>query len=239
MTRFLLTLTFLLSLPLAADYEKANLIVSADGREGTMHLYRFSSSRATIQLIPKGKFANLGAAMKSHQCLAGCNGGFFDTSYQPLGEVIAGGKKSGRPNLASSLTSGVIYQLGHQLEIERAKSFYAKKITPQQLLQTGPFLVENGTVVNGLSNRRFARRTIIATNEEGDWLIAYTPPTTLAQLAKSLQESGDKFGFKIQTALNCDGGSSSALWVAKGPENNPFYLKEIKPVANFIGIVPK
>lgn len=177
MMRPLLTLFFLSILSLAADYQRANLVVAADGRTGTMHLYRFSSDEVSLKIIPRGTFANLGSAMKNSQCLAGCNGGFFDPEYQPLGEVIASGQKTGHRNLASSLTSGVLYQQDNTLAIERAKSFYTKKQTPSQLLQTGPFLVENGKTIKGLSNRKFARRTLIATDGQGKWFIAYTPPT--------------------------------------------------------------
>lgn len=177
--------------------------------------------------------------MKAHNCIGGSNGGFFDPQFQPLGEVIASGQKSGRPNLASSLTSGVLYQKGNTIAIERSKTFYAAEKTANQLLQTGPFLIENSRPVAGLSNRRFARRTFIATDGKGNWILAYTPPTTLFQLAQSLAKSESNLGLKIKVALNLDGGSSSALWIHKGNDNNPLYLKEFKPVSNYIGIVRK
>ena len=239
MMRPLLTFFWLSLLSLQADYQRADLVVSAEGRTGTLHLYRFSSKKVALKIIPRGDHRNLGSAMKANQCLAGCNGGFFDPDYKPLGEVIASGEKSGRRNLASSLTSGVLYQQGDTLAIERAKTFYKKKLTPSELLQTGPFLVENGQAVKGLSTRRTARRTFIATDGQGQWLIAFAPSTTLAQLAASLSEAGDRYGFEIKTALNLDGGSSSSLWIDKGKENNPFYLREFKPVANYLGLVAK
>ena len=219
--------------------QKDDLVVSAKGRTATMNYYRFSSSKVSLKVIPKGKFSNLSKAMQGHQCLAGCNGGFFDPEYKPLGQVIADGKKSGTRNLASSLTSGVIYQTNKTLAIERAKTFYAKSLTPDQLLQIGPFLVENGKAVSGLSGRKVARRTFIATDGKGEWLIAVAPPTSLAQLAKSLSEAGNRYGFKIKTALNLDGGSSSALWVSKGAQKSPYYLREFKQVSNYIGLVAK
>lgn len=239
MIRSLLFFLLLFARPVTADYQREDLVISSDGRKGTMHFYRFDSKDVSFQVIPKGNFSNLGAAMQGHKCVAGCNGGFFDPQYQPLGEVISGGERSGKRNLVSSLTSGVVYQNGGTLAIERAKTFYQKSLSPKELIQTGPFLVEGGNVVAGLSNRKYARRTLIATDGKGQWLIAYTPPTTLAQLAKSLSEAGDSYGFTIATALNFDGGSSSALWVGKGEANNPFYLREIKPVANYIGLVAK
>ncbi|WP_411847018.1 phosphodiester glycosidase family protein [Roseibacillus persicicus] len=239
MIRLVPSLLFLSVLPLFPQYQRAELQVSADGRAGAMHFYRFDAKSVALKVIPRGTHRNLGAAMSANKCIAGCNGGFFDPRYQPLGEVIASGQKSGKRNLASSLTSGVLYQKGGVLAIERSKSFYQKNIAAPELIQTGPFLIESGKVVSGLSNRKFARRTLIATDGKGQWFIAYTPPTTLAQLAQSLHAAGHQYGFKIQTALNFDGGSSSALWVGKGEGKNPFYLHEIKPVANYIGLVAK
>lgn len=239
--RLLLPFLLLLSSTLAtfAELRKSELTVTSKGRTGVMYYYRFSSEKVSLRIIPKGDFSNLNAAMKAHQCLAGCNGGFFDPEYRPLGQVIASGEKSGSRNLQSSLTSGVIYQTDATLAIERAKTFYPKKLSPTQLLQTGPFLLENGQAVPGLSNRKLARRTFIATDGQGNWIIARTPATNLAQLAKSLSESGDRYGFKIKTALNLDGGSSSALWVNENKKTAPFYQREFKPVANYLGLVPR
>ena len=239
MMRPLLTCFFLSLLHLHADYQRLDLEASAEGRAGTMHLYRFSSKEVALKVITRGDHRNLASAMEANQCLAGCNGGFFDPQDQPLGEVIASGEKTGTRNLASSLTSGVLYQEGATLAIERAKTFYPKKRKPTELLQTGPFLIENGKTVKGLSNRKSARRTFIATDGKGEWFIAYTPSTTLAQLATSLSESGDRYGFVIKTALNFDGGSSSAFWLDRGEENKPLYLREFKSVANYIGLVKR
>lgn len=239
MKRLLILGALFFALPTFAQLKRGELIVSPQGRTATTQYYRFSSETVSLKVIPKGKFPDLNSAMKAHNCIAGSNGGFFDPSYQPLGLVISDSRTSGRKNLSSSLTSGVIYQTKNSLTIERAKSFFKKSIVPEQLLQTGPFLIEKGEIIKGLSDRRYARRTFIATNDQGEWILAYTPPTTLAQLAKSLADSKETYGFQIKTALNLDGGSSSALWVKKGEKNNPFYLKERKPVANFIGLIAK
>lgn len=237
---FLISLLFAVLAPLGAEYQQAKLVITPDGRTGSLHLYRFDSREARLQVITReGGIRNLAQAMTTQQCLAGCNGGFFDPADKPLGQVIASGKVTGNRNLASSLTSGVIYQDGDTLAIERAKTYYQRQLAPENLLQTGPFLIEKGAIVAGLSDRKFARRTLIATDGKSRWFIAYTPPITLAQLAKSLAEAGEAYGFPVETALNLDGGSSSALWVARGGEKNPFYLREVKPVANYLGICAK
>src|SRR5947199_8954362 len=44
--------------------------------------------------------------------------------------------------------------------------------------------------------------------------------------------------FKIQRALNLDGGSSSAFWFARA-NGSAFSIREQKPVRDFVGVVPK
>jgi hypothetical protein len=43
--------------------------------------------------------------------------------------------------------------------------------------------------------------------------------------------------FRIERALNLDGGSSSAFWVAR--ESTAFSIPEQKTVRDFVGVVPK
>ncbi len=168
MIRLLLLLSALANGLLGADYQRTQLVIAPDGREGTVHFFRFSAQEAALKIITREK-NNLGAAMKKHRCLAGCNGGFFHPNYQPLGEVITDGQKIGSRSLKSSLTSGVVYQNCEDIVIERAKVFYAKEnIQPKQLLQAGPFLVEKKQLISGLSPRRLARRTFIATDGKGN-----------------------------------------------------------------------
>lgn len=235
----LLTTLWVCVLPALAHYNKLEIEVTPNGRTGALHLFIFQERYNSLKVIERGTYKSLSAAMQAHNCVAGTNGGFFDPEMKPLGQIIASGRSSGRPNLSSSLTSGVIYQLNGTINIERAKSFYQKKLKPSQLIQSGPFLIENKAIVSGLSDRKFARRTVVGTNGKGDWFLAYTPPITLAQLARALPKATQTKGFQIKTALNLDGGSSSALWVGKSDGSKPFYLKEINPVANFLGVVSR
>jgi uncharacterized protein YigE (DUF2233 family) len=229
--------------PLAAQYAQFSLPVGTGGRNGTIHLFLFDQRSVTLKVIDQEsleapKFKNLGEAMKSMQCIAGCNGGFFTPEGQPLGLAIADGKAAGTKNLASSLTSGVLYLDGTRLRLERSKDYFSKNPNlPSQLLQTGPFLVEDGKKVAGLSSRRFARRSFILTDGDNRWAIGYCPSTSLDQLAAALADPKSFANFNVTTALNLDGGSSSALWVKTA--HHPFYLREIKPVRNFLGIIAK
>jgi uncharacterized protein YigE (DUF2233 family) len=242
-----LSLVLLLSLLFAAgaqaEYKRIDISVSEKGSKGTLHLYLFDSNRAALKIIDQGSvekptYKNLEHAMKAHQCLAGCNGGFFGKDGQPLGLVFADGKQSGKKNLASSLTSGVLGQGTGKPFIQRAAAYFGKGAqSHQQVLQSGPLLVENGKIVSGLSNKRHARRTVVLTDGGRKWAIAYSPAITLAQFAKALADPKSFPDFNVQQALNLDGGSSSGLWIRR--DNHPFYLREINTVRNFVGIVRK
>ena len=68
--------------------------------------------------------------------------------------------------------------------------------------------------------------------------LGFCSEVSLAQLAEILgtrQFAGD---FRIQRALNLDGGSSSAFWFAR--ENGvPYSIPEEKTVRDFVGVVAK
>lgn len=236
----LAALTFL-SATASAQYTRAEAAISPDGSDSTLHLYLFDQRRTTLKIIDQGglegqKFKDLNAAMTTMNCVAGCNGGFFGPDGKPLGLVIADGKTSGTRNTASSLTSGVLFLDGSNIRIQRSQTYFQKSGTPpRQLLQTGPFLVENSRTVSGLSDRKFARRTFILTDGENRWAIGYSPATTLHRLSKALANPKTFPNFNVTAALNLDGGSSSGLWIKR--DHHPFYLKEIKNVRNFLGLV--
>lgn len=231
-----------LAAPLYGQYGKASLPLGPNGTAGTLHYFKFSSRTHSLKVIDQGLgaplYKNLDSAMRANGCVAGCNGGFFHRDGKPLGLVISNGRVQGANDLKSSLTSGTIYVENGTIRLVRSRVFSAKKPPlPRQVLQTGPYLVESGRTVTGLSPKRFARRTFLATDGKANWVIAYTPPTTLAQLGTVLSNKGALGSFQISHAINLDGGSSSGLWVRK--DNNPLYFREVAKVRNFIGIVKK
>ncbi len=145
--------------------------------------------------------------------VAAINGGFFNTDGKPLGAVRSAGKSSGVWNTASSLTSGV-YQHDGRPSLKRNSR--TNKSSPE-LLQTGPFLVENGSVVSGLSDRRSAQRSLILWDGKNHWGIATTSACTLADLANAVKELPS--GYPKKTALNLDGGRSCDLFVSTSVKN--------------------
>ncbi|NIP92532.1 MAG: hypothetical protein GWO24_03310, partial [Akkermansiaceae bacterium] len=150
-----------------AQYTRIEAPVGPGGAEVTLHLYLFDPRRTTIKVISQGEpgtraYRSLDAAMRAQKCEAGCNGGFLDAQGNPLGLVIADGRRFGKPASGTGPTAGVFYLEGAQPQLQRATAFFSKGNTQvRQLLQAGPFLVEGGKTVDGLNSRRTARRTFV------------------------------------------------------------------------------
>jgi len=168
--------------------------------------------------------------------IAAVNGGFFTPEGAPLGVVIANGKRSGSNNRASSLGAG-FYADGGSPALLRRESWGGNALNA---LQSGPFLIEHGKPVGGLSNASSTARTFIGWDGGTRWFIARSGASSLASLAQALQ-GAEIGGVKARSVLNLDGGRSSDLWVSPtisgGPvSERPFWNK---PVRNFLVLIPR
>ncbi len=104
-------------------------------------------------------------------------------------------------------------------------------------VQCGPFLVDLGRSVRGLEKTRTARRTFAAVGNVNRAALGFCSDVSLSELAKILATTRLADDFRIERALNLDGGSSSAFWVAR--ESSAFSIPEQKTVRDFVGVVPK
>jgi uncharacterized protein YigE (DUF2233 family) len=223
------------------EHRRFDLAVAPGGRPATVHAYAFNSQDEVFQVIDQGGIEaqanrDLGAAGTSISALAGVNGGFFNPQGEPLGLMIAGGKQVGTPSLTGSLTSGVVWSDGQESGIARSKSYDLAHPRATNLLQAGPFLIEQAKPVSGLNDKKFARRTVVMTDGGTQWAIAYVPSATLDGLARALAVPGAFPHFQPKTVLNLDGGGSSGLWI-KRENGQSFYLHEISKVRNFLVVV--
>lgn len=175
------------------------------------------------------------SAAASRNGIAAVNGGFFTPQGAPLGLVIAGGKRAGNLNRASSLGAGLFIDDGSPALVRRETGR-----TGGELLQSGPFLVEKGRAIPGLSPESSTARTFLGWDGASGWFIARSGACSLADLSKALE--GAKIGgVACSAVLNLDGGRSSDLWagtsLAGGPvTHRPFWNK---PVRNFLVLVKR
>lgn len=181
------------------------------------------------------------SAAQAHQGVAAINGGFFTPNGKPLGLVVTNGERRGHLN-HSSLGAGMFLVGSERSAIVRRAS-YTQLIQTygqiNQLLQTGPMLVERSQAVPGLSQANRRPRSLIVWDGQHHWAIAYTSPCTLHELAKAIAGRAPA-EFPIQTAINLDGGRSSDLWVgtqvSDGNHTHRSFLN--KAVRNFLVVVP-
>lgn len=179
---------------------------------------------------PGSRWADSKSAGQSTGGVAAINAGFFTPEGAPLGLVVAGGKKSGALNRVSSLGAGFFMDDGSPALIRRGGN-----TAGSQVLQSGPFLLEKGKRISGLSTTTSTARSVIGWDGNYGWFLARTAGCSLAELSAAL--AGKTLGgVKILTVLNLDGGRSSDLWVSSTLASGPVRERPIwnKPVRNFL-----
>ena len=214
-------------------YRHVDLAEFETGDRAIVDLALFSTKSCKLRVIDNADgSSNLAAAMRRPDFLAGVNGGYFDPAFAPLGLRIVDGKIVSRLT-RGRLMSGVLAS-DNTIQIFRVGEFSSRRKW-NAAVECGPFLVDLGRPVRGLEATRVARRTFAAIGSNDRAALGFCPEATLADLAQMLATPlGD---FKIQRALNLDGGSSSAFYF-KGEHGLILYPEE-KTVRDFVGVVAK
>lgn len=208
------------------------------GGHATVHLAVFKTKTATWRVVdqPETPRRNLAEALTAAQALAGVNGGYFDPKDAPVGLLVSAGKKV-TPQSSARLLSGVLFATPKRVDLVRAKRFRMSEEI-REAVQCGPLLLEAGQPVAGLNDTRVARRTFAAVNANGaSAALGYCSAVSLAQLGKILGLEKMAGAANFARALNLDGGSSSAFWVAQA--DGAFSISEQKTVRDFVAIVPR
>src|SRR5438067_6615306 len=155
--------------------------------------------------------------------LAAVNGGYFDPDYRPIGLLVSEGKIIA-PLQKARLLSAVLSAWPKKLQISRVAEFsLAQK--PDAAVECGPMIVDLGKSVRGLESTKAARRTFAAAGTGDKAMLGFCSDVTLAELSDILAIVVIP-DFKIQRALNLDGGSSSAFWF-KRANGSAFSIAEI------------
>jgi len=220
-----------------------HLVRASDGDQIEVHLVLFTSSAFRLKVVDLGDTAlagdiGLADALRSAGCVAGVNGGFFHPDGRPLGLVIASGRRINRFE-TSKLLSGLIYGDAHGIYLIR-RSRFEDRPGIDALLQSGPYLVEAGRAVRGLSDDATASRTFVATDWRGHWLLgAMRDRITLTELGELLATPGLLAPWRVDRALNLDGGSSTGFFFAGDADRASVMLRPRKAVRTLLGIAPR
>jgi Phosphodiester glycosidase len=210
-----------------------DLAESETDNRAIVDLALFSTKSFRLRVIDNADGVTLSDAMRRTNCIAGINGGYFDPNFAPLGLRIIEGKLTSRLT-RGRLMSGVLSS-DNAIHIFRVAEFSLRR-KPNAAIECGPFLVDFAKPVRGLEARRAARRTFAATGSGDRAALGFCSDATLADLASILATPlGD---FKIQRALNLDGGSSSAFWFRKNG-GSAFSIPEEKTVREFVGVTAR
>jgi uncharacterized protein YigE (DUF2233 family) len=204
----------------------------------------FHADQHTFRVIDNGspvepRYSGLGAAMIENGALAGCNGGFFLKDHQPSGLMIADGTSAGRFG-EGALLSGVVLSSGRRNPyLLRRAQYDAAKYQATDLIQAGPFLVDQGVTVRGLSPENSRRRTFVLHDGDRWFALGMSDAFTLAELGEVLARADFSPVRPIHRALNLDGGTSSGLYLNRGTAGEPLHVEPFKTVRNFLAIVPR
>lgn len=209
--------------------------------EEKLEVYRFRAGETELVVADEGnlakpRYGSLAAALAANGCRTGSNGGYFAAGEAgvPIGLVRHEGKSITRLATGGFSVAGVLYDDGKTLRLERSSRLSRPTEAMREAVQGGPYLVEAGRPIAGLNAQKSACRTFIATDGRGNWCLGISTPMTLKALAEHLARPGTLRGFRVQTAMNLDGGSSTALQCdGRRVQSN------LKPVRNYIGLRPR
>lgn len=204
----------------------------------------FHADRHTFRVIDNGspvepRYPGLAAAMIENGALAGCNGGFFLKNHEPSGLMIADGTSTGRFG-EGGLLSGVVLSSGRRNPyLLRRAQYDAGQYQATDLIQAGPFLVDQGATVRGLSPESSRRRTFVLHDGDRWFALGISDAFTLAELGEVLARADFSPTRRVHRALNLDGGTSSGLYLDRGTAGGPLRIEPFKTVRNFLAIVPR
>ncbi|WP_213378609.1 phosphodiester glycosidase family protein [Allochromatium tepidum] len=225
--------------PDAPISHRERTLESSTGRTVRVHLALFDSRRYRLAVLDLGPELAPASAWPERTRAAGLsaavNGGFFHADGQPLGLVIAEGERFNRFETVK-LLSGVLYGDARGIHLERRARFQSHPGI-DALVQSGPYLVEQGRAVRGLSTNDVSRRTFIATDWRRHWILGATRDgLTLAELAEALATPGALAPWPVERALNLDGGTSTGFLFDPGAGQEPIQLRSRRPVRNLVGV---
>jgi hypothetical protein len=210
---------------------------SGSGDRASLELAIFSTKSCRLKVVDRSTEPrmDLEDVMGSGNFVAAVNGGYFDPEYRPIGLLIVDGKTIA-PLQRARLLTGVLSSAAKKIQITRVSEFSMSQ-KPDAAVECGPMIVDAGKAVHGLESTKNARRTFAAVAAGDKAAIGFCSDVTLAELSDIL--AGVVIpGFKVQRAINLDGGSSSAFWF-KRANGSAFSIGEQKPVRDFVAVIPR
>ena len=218
-----------------AGLEHRNVVLedSASAARAIVDLAIFPAKSCALRVMDNPGGTSLADAVVKEKCAAGVNGGYFGPDFAPIGLRIIDGRQLA-PFVRARLLSGVLISSPGGIKIVRLREF-SNQSKVDAAIECGPMVVDLAAAVRGLNQTRAARRTFAAVDRGNRGALGVCSDVTLAELAQILTAQAD---FKIQRALNLDGGSSTGFWF-KRKDGGAFSISEQKNVRDFVGVIAK
>jgi exopolysaccharide biosynthesis protein len=224
-------------LPLTAGALFLNCSVSDDGQVKVWAVV-FSENEVEMHVIEqadRNTALSIADILTHENALAGCNGGYYKMrDFGVYGLQISRGVPKGEIGDVSEREGAFLVRNG-KLGIERARNLSAiNEIS--EMVQCSPLLVEQGrAVLPSAPDEPEMRRTFVATDGKGKWMIGTCNRISLSGLARLLARGDVIPELRIETAMNLDGGPSSGLW-SNDAKGQVFEFKEASKVKNVIAL---
>ncbi|MDF2940834.1 MAG: hypothetical protein K0R66_1476 [Gammaproteobacteria bacterium] len=157
--------------------------------------------------------ANVSTIGYEEKAFMAVNGGFFTPSFTPDGLFVENGKQISPESQQPIFTAMVTINDQGQLNIGPGDMPYENA---KFAIQAGPLLIDHSQMLVSKVNQfdQSATRTVLAESSDGQLIVISTSDMSLYTLENILYAHPEWFGVqKIVTAVNLDGGKSSALYI--------------------------
>lgn len=191
------------------------------------------------QQPPQFKAKRIAEVLRLLPAVAGVNGGYFDmNNFGPSGLEIAGGVATGTWDKTDPLVGSLVVRKGMPALLWQGELADTRDTT--EMVQCSPQLVRGGAAVKGLGDANGPQfpRTFVASDGGKRWVLGVCRNATIPGLAQMLASQRVITEFRIDRALNLDGGPSSGLW-CREPNGVEHYDKEGTRVRNIISVTPR
>jgi len=191
---------------------------SPGNNEDTVTIVRFTLNKVHLKVgyQPAQPLA-MDEWMRQEQATAIINGGYFDQHNAATGLVVTNGQTYGTSYNSFGGMLSVDAQGNITLRSLNRQPYNPNNEQLQQATQSSPMLMINGKRTQFSANAASQRRTIVAQDTQGRLLFIASPGSafSLDELADILVSSD----LSLKTALNLDGGASTAMYVNAGKQH--------------------
>ncbi|OGM28889.1 hypothetical protein A2801_02925 [Candidatus Woesebacteria bacterium RIFCSPHIGHO2_01_FULL_41_10] len=210
--------------------------LTRDGITYISYLYPVENPNSLVLISNLDEQVTLRNFVESSNCEFVINGGFYSTTFSPIGYLLIDGIEE-NPYKGNVLFNGVLSING----IDTPRITRSVPVDPLRLaIQTGPILYENGKSLEVvIENDKPARRSFALITGSNNLYLGIILDTDssfsgplLAKLPALLNIIASEHQIEIADAINLDGGTASGLFYTS--EDKGELVTELSTIGTFI-----